>query len=188
MHYNTKLVKILLTAFSIGFLIWFGGNLVRSAVGFDLFYPTADMLLKTHYTNEIRMHSAYLFATLALYPGVAYIAAFLTAIVLFFLLRKQMKREGWLFMAFILFFLASPMELYLLWMDVKLSLAVYYGNVKDFADPAIQNYLIPRFKNVAFTTGTSLAFLANLTALLYVIWRPLSQSKAEAIAAKEIVE
>jgi hypothetical protein len=114
MKYNKKLVKALITAFALAFLTWFGGSIVRSAVGIDLFYPNAEMILKSHYTNEIRMHSAYLFATLALYPGVAYIIAFITGLTLFIMLRKYMKREGWLFMAFILFFLASPMELYML--------------------------------------------------------------------------
>jgi hypothetical protein len=73
-------------------------------------------------------------------------------------------------------------------MDLKLSIAVYFNNVKEFSDPAIQNYLIPRFKNIALTTGNSLAFLANITAVLYVIWKPLSQSKNEELETKDIKE
>lgn len=174
--YN-KTLKILITILALGFIVWFGGSIIRSAIGYDLFHPDAQLVLKENYSNEIKMHSVYLFSTLSLYTDVGYVAAFFASLSIMIYLRKQLKQHGWLFMSLVLFLVASPVQFYMIYSDIQLSLAVIYSNIKDFANPIVQEFFYDRFKSITLTTASSLAYLANITALLYVIWRPLDSSK-----------
>lgn len=164
-----------MTIFAFGFALWFGGSVIRSAIGFDVFYPSAKLELKNHYSNEIRMHSVYLYATTSLYSDIGYFAAFVSAVVLALYWRNYLKKRGWLFMSFILFIVASPVEFYLMYYDIKLSIAIYYEQVKDFASVPVTEYFVERFTQPEVATPSALAFLAVITALLYMIWRPLDE-------------
>ena len=80
-------------------------------------------------------------------------------------------------MAFILFFIAVPIELYFLYMDIKLSLHIFYSKTIAFNDYQIHKFFVSRFGNVLNTTFSGLSFLANITAILYLIWKPLDKSR-----------
>lgn len=179
--------KILLTILAFGFSLWFGGSVVRSTIGFDLFEPTTNLELKQNYSNEIQMHSVYLYATTSLYTGIGFIAAFLSSIALAVYWRKHLKARGWLFMSFALFFIASPVEFYLVFSDLKLSIAVYLDNVRDFASLPVTDYFYNRFKNPGIATPSALAFLAMITAVIYVVWRPLDEKQKESFDKKDNV-
>ncbi len=170
---DKKIIRIIATFAICGFIIWFGGSILRSAIAYDLFVPTQDFQLKESYNDDLKMHSVYLFSTLALYTNVSYGISFFAIIILTFLLRNQFRSKGWLFMSIILFLLASPVEIYKIYLDYKLSWAVYYDNVRDFYNPVIIEYFINRFKNIVLNTFSSLSFLANFTIIIYLIWKPL---------------
>lgn len=177
--------KIFMTILAFGFCLWFGGSVVRSAIGFDIFYPSAKLELKSHYTNEIRMHSVYLYATTSLYSDIGYFASFVSVLALAIYWRKQLKLRGWLFMSIMLFLVASPVELYFIYCDIKLSLAIYYDQVKDFASMPVTTYFYDRFKQPSMATPSALAFLAIITSVLYIIWRPLD-GKSKEIEKNEV--
>ncbi len=171
-------IKMLATFAICGFMIWFGGSLLRSTIAYDLFEPAKEFQLKNTYNDELKMHSVYLFSTLSLYTNVSYGITFIAVFIMTIALRKQLRSQGWLFMAVVLFFLASPMELYKIFLDLKLSIAIYYDNVREFYNPVINEYFIMRFKNIAFNTLSSLSFLANFTIIIFLIWKPLDKSNS----------
>lgn len=171
---NDRTTKILLSILAIGFILWFGGSVVRTAIGYDLFNPDAQLELK-NYAPEIRMHSVYLFANLAIYTGVGYGVSFLFSIITFFKIKKDLKTQGWLFMAFVLFLLASPIQLYLIYLDYGLAMEVVRSGLRDFNSYIVQQNFYQRFVDTKLTVMSSLSFLANLTALVYFIWKPLQK-------------
>ncbi len=81
--------------------------------------------------------------------------------------------------------LASPVEIYLIINDIQLNMALYYDKVTDFSAPAIQKHFVGRFRNVTTATFSGLAFLAAMTCIIYVVWRPLN-SKMEKPNSKEV--
>lgn len=172
-----KSVNILISIFALGFIIWFGGSIVRSATAFDIFTPGRELELRPGYTDEIRMHSVYNYSMMSSYTDIAYGAAFVSALLLIILMRKQLKQRGWLLMAFVLFFISAPIEAVLIYYDIQLGLAIHWDNLKDFNDPMVSDYFLSRFRNTALSVPSALAFLASLTALLYIIWRPLDKTK-----------
>jgi hypothetical protein len=102
------------------------------------------------------------------------LTSFISALGLIFLYKKDLKPKGWLFMSFALFFIASPMELYLIYYDIQLALAVFYDKAMNFAYYKTQWYFTDRYTNVVITTASGLSILAIVTALLFMIWRPLN--------------
>jgi hypothetical protein len=175
MKKSSKIYKVLLTFFVFGFVIWFGGTLVRTTIAYDLFIPGIEMELKPQYTNDIRMQNIYLFSITALLTGITYSIAVISGVILAFLSRKEFKEKGWLFMAFCLFLLTIPIQIYYIYMDLKLAQAVYFQAVKDFFHPAIQEYFVQRFLDVKNTSLRTIMLLSALTCMLYSIWRPLEK-------------
>lgn len=39
-------IKIFLTFFAFGFILWLGGSILRTAIAFDLFVPGTELVLK----------------------------------------------------------------------------------------------------------------------------------------------
>lgn len=171
----SRYYKILLTVLTLGFITWFGGSIIRTAIAYDLFTPTADMTLKTEYSDAVKMHTVYLYTSTSLYTSVGYMLSFLSIILIIFNQKKEMKKRGWLFMAIILFLIASPVEIYKIYGDIKLSMAIYYDHLNDFNSSIVNHYFIARFKNISIVTASSLASLASITSALYAVWRPLEK-------------
>ncbi|MBM2815921.1 MAG: hypothetical protein HW421_2683 [Ignavibacteria bacterium] len=164
--------KFFITAFTLGFLLWFGGSIVRTALAYDLYIP-GTKILKEQFTEAIKLHTLQLYALTATYTIAGYLAAFISAIFLCIYWRKSLKSRGWLFMAFVLFFLASPVQLYTVYLDIRLSLSFYFNEIKFFSNTQIIDYFLFRFDNIPATSATALAFLAIITAIIYIIWQPL---------------
>ncbi len=173
---ETKFAKILMTLAICGFMVWFGGSFLRSAIAYDLFIPTENFQLKDSYSDVIRMHSVYMFSTLAAYTNISYGISLVSVLIFILLVRKELKAKGWLFMSILLFLLASPIEIIKIYYDAKLSWAIYYDNVRDFYNPIISEYFIERFKNITMNTMSSLSLLANFTIIFFMIWKPLDKS------------
>lgn len=170
-----KIQKLLLTVLSFSFIIWFGGALLRSSMAYDLFVPGAKLVLKSNYTLDTQMQTVYLFSILSFYTNIAYCLVFITGLILFYQFRNILRDKGWLFMCFVLFFMASPIELYKIFLDYRLSMAVYWDNLKDFNSEIIQRDFIDRFKNMTINTFSGLSFLSNITVILFMVWQPLNK-------------
>jgi hypothetical protein len=175
MKNRSNFFKVILTIFVFGFVIWLGGTVVRTAIAYNLFTLGTEMQIKTEYSNIERMNTIYLFSTTALITGIAYGFAAISSIILVVVTKKELKQRGWLFIAFCLFVLTIPVQLYFFYMDYSLATAVYYQGIRDFYNPAIQQFFVKRFTNVANASLRTLLFLFSFTCMLYSIWRPLEK-------------
>nr|MDA3843669.1 hypothetical protein [Candidatus Kapabacteria bacterium] len=136
--------------------------------------PGSEMLLKDGFNDTIGLHTVHLFAVTAFYTAAGYSVALLSAIILCFMHRKDLKMHGWMFMAFVMFFLTAPVESYLIYYDVQLNYALNDGTITSFGDPAVREYFIGRFKDLSLPAVISL--LAGATSMLILAWRPLDKS------------
>jgi hypothetical protein len=167
-------VKLLASIVVLSIVLWFGGTVVRVAIGYDVFVP-GTLLLKPFLTPTEVNYSIRIFTLAGFYTAVCYIIGWISSIMLMFMLRKKMKANGWLFMAFILFFLASPIELYQIQFDVKLILFTQNLDFRtllqssEFFEMFMQKFT-PRLSGLGFVS-----IIANGIALLYCIWQPLKK-------------
>lgn len=174
---DTKFSKLFIFLFAIGFVLWLGGGIVRASIAFDIFEPGTELLLKQSYESSIQLHSVYLYVMTAFYTLVGYGLAILTSFVLFFKAKAHFKQEGWLFMAFILFFLTIPIEAYLAYCDISLGNAIILNGVRDFYHPEVQEFFMGRFKDVTTNVFSGLSFLSALSVLFVLAFRPLSKKE-----------
>jgi hypothetical protein len=165
-------IRLLLTFLAIASIIWLGGEIFRTIIGFDIFIPGTELVLKPDYTDVMRVHSIYIYANISFYTVVGFYITFICMVILFFYWRKILKQKGWLFMTFILFFLSSVVGIYLSIIDIKLMLAYRANPNPLFSDYAIQEYFLYKMKNLSVPSG--MAFLANISILIYLIWKPLN--------------
>ncbi|MBI5325956.1 MAG: hypothetical protein HZB41_11910 [Ignavibacteriae bacterium] len=158
----------------MGFFIWFGGSIIRTAVAYDLFIPATELTLKNYYSEELRIQTVKLFAIGAVYTDISYGIAFISTVLLCIYWRKNIKERGWLFMAFVLVFISAPVELALIYLDIQLSLGLYYGNeIIKFSDKIINDYFMFRYTKMVIPS--TMSFLAFISAIIFIIWRPLDK-------------
>lgn len=178
MKEKSKAFKVLLTIFIFGFVIWLGGTIFRTTIAYNLFTIGSNgMFLKPEYSNIERLTNIYLFSTTSLLTGIAYGLAACCSIVLAINTRKDFKRRGWLFMAFVLFLITVPIQVYFFYMDFQLAQAVYYDGIRDFNHPSIQKYFVERYIDVKNASMRAILLLAAFTSMLYAIWRPLDNEQ-----------
>jgi hypothetical protein len=167
--------RLILSVLLISLAIWFGGSLVRSTTAYEIFEPGTKMELKKSYSNDLQLHTIRLFAYGAVYTGISYLLAFISAIVLTIRWRKYLKQNGWLFMALVIFFISAPIEIYLTYLDYELNMTILYGGVKDFWDGNLQRYFLVRFTKLSQLSPITMLSVA--TSLILVIWKPLKLVK-----------
>lgn len=174
MRYNTITAKIFISILTFGIIIWIGGNIVRSAIAYDLFVPGTALELKNWYSDETRLITVSLFRIAGFYTIVGFCMTFVSSAFLCYYLRGIYKSKGWLFMAFVLIFLASPIEFYLMYYDIKIILAFNNEMIKSFNDQIVQDYFIGRYNKL--TIPATMSLLASVSAVILTIWRPLDKN------------
>ena len=75
-----KTEKIILIIAALGFALWFGGNVMRTAVGFDIFEPGGELIVKD-IAPELLMKSVYIFTMLSGYTAAGFAALFFGSLV-----------------------------------------------------------------------------------------------------------
>ena len=154
-------------------IIWLGGSLVRNVMVFDLFIPGIELTFKPDYTPEIINYNIHLYASTALYTGVAYGIAFLIILIISIMELKSFRREGWLFMSIVLFLLVSPIVIYNLYLDYSISIAVFWNDFSLLSDGGLSDAIFARYNNSANTVLSGIAYLANVNIILYAVYKPL---------------
>lgn len=170
-------LKIFITIAAIGMVLWFGGSIMRGIVAYDMFEPTTESMSRK-VADPVRAYAGiYYFSSMAVYTAAGFITAFISIIVINIKLRKSIKKLGWLFMVFVLFYFTVPIESIRIWYDVNLSIAIFQDGIKDVSNIAIEEYFFERYESNLLTTIFTLSMMANLTALIYLIWRPLDRNR-----------
>jgi len=176
MNKFSKTTKLILAIVALAFIIWLGGAILRTAIGFSVFEPSATETLIRKASNDILMQTVYIFASTSIYTSIAYVIAFALSFFLLAKFKKIWKQQGWILMCFVLFYLFSPVELFTIYQDIKLSIAVFQQNVWEFYSQPIQDFFMKRVKNVVYNSLNGLTLLSYLTIVIYVIWQPLKKT------------
>lgn len=114
-----RTTRLALFVFVLASLCWLGGINIRALVGFDLLrIGTLDFKPNIHPFVERTIFS--LLAQSSLVVNGAYIVAWLAGIVYLATTRFQCKKEGWLLMSAILFYLFTPVEVYTMVLDFQM--------------------------------------------------------------------
>lgn len=159
--------------FSIGFIFWLGGGLIRSIIAFSVFEPSATQTLVRQISNDILMQSVYLYSATSSYTTIAYIISIIGAFLLWFRLKEYFKQNGWLTMSAILYFATLPINLITLYLDIRLSFEVFWNWRWEFYHPEIMNYFLNRITSPVWNSLSGISFLANLTIIFLIIFQPL---------------
>ncbi|MBI3259807.1 MAG: hypothetical protein HYZ54_10090 [Ignavibacteriae bacterium] len=169
-------VKFLMSIVVLCAVLWFGGSVVRMAIGYDLFIPGTLSIKPFLSPSEIN-YSIRIFSLAGFYTAVCYAITWLSSVILIIAIRKKLKANGWLFMAFVLFFLASPIELYQMQLDIKLLLFTQNYDFRSLLDSQqffelFMQKFTPKLSGLGFAS-----IFANGIAFLYCIWQPLKRGK-----------
>lgn len=144
-------------------------------MAFDLFVPATELSLKNYYSQEVRLHTIHLYSVGSVYTGIAFSIAVICSLLLFFLTKKKLKVNGWLFMSFIMFFLVVVLECYNLYLDIMLGMAISNNEIDSFSSPAIKEYFLFRYYKLGILEP--LKYLAIITIIVLIVWKPLNKSK-----------
>lgn len=172
MHLS-KISKIFIVILTAGLVIWLGGNVVRNAIAYDVFVPGTALEVKNWYSDIEKLSIVSVFRIASFYTIVGYSMTIVASFVLFGMFKKYFKAKGWLLMSFVLIFLTIPVELYLIYYDIKIILAFNDQIIKSFNDSIVQEYFIGRFSKLGIPT--TMSFLSAVSAAIIAIWRPLDK-------------
>jgi hypothetical protein len=156
---------------ALGMIIWLGGSVVRNVVIFDIFIPAETLTLKPDYIQDVINYNIYLFTATSLYTSISYGVMFLLFVVLTYIERNNFRREGWLLMSIILFFLTSPVVIYNIYSDYLLSILLFNvqtpNHVKSF------ELIMSRYSSTINTVLSGISYLAGLNIVAYAVFKPL---------------
>ncbi|GAB1370465.1 hypothetical protein MASR1M45_05260 [Candidatus Kapaibacterium sp.] len=164
--------KVLYFLFALGFIIWFGGSIVRNVIIFDLFVPAQELTFEPKYDDSIINYNIELYVATSLYTNVSYAVIFVISLILLYSERRNLRQHGWLFMSFIVFFIASPIIIYNIYLDLGLSFAIFYHDF-SFLNYGIKTEIFNRYKSNLNTVLSGISYLSTITILFYIIWKPL---------------
>lgn len=172
-------VKLVLTISLLGTVLWLGGSIVRNAIAFDLFVP-GTLQLKQSIPDAVVSQTVRLYTIAAFYTMVGYGLSCLGFVILLVEFTKRLKEFGWLFMAFILFFLTIPAEIYLLTFDIELVRALQTTYDTFSANSKLLEVFHSRFSTKSHAGQISaLTTFSYITILGLFVFRPLSKRKIQ---------
>ncbi len=164
----------MLSLLVFGLILWLGGAIIRVSTAYDIYIPFTKMELKTEYGDAMRMHTVKLFTYGSLYTGTGFVMTFFGFLSLAYYWRNEFKRRGWMFIALVLFFIASSWGIYELLLDIRLSYLIKAGGA-SFNDKLITELFVNRFSKWA--PWASIAYMSAITSIFIIIWRPLNKIK-----------
>jgi hypothetical protein len=171
--FSTAATRSLLLLFVAGGLLWLGGNVVRSVVGYDVYYP-GTTTFRAEQTEAIRLHSIRLFAFTGAWTNWGFVAATIGSLGLMWTLRSQFRAKGWLLMAALFMALLIPAQGYLIWKDYELLQYFDLQTGVPLAQPAeIIRLFGERVTNIANSMTAGLSLMAATTIVIILVTRPL---------------
>lgn len=170
-------IRIFTSIYVLAIAVWLGGSLIRLAVAYDIYVPATELSMKTHYTDELRLHTVRLFGMGALYTDIAYGCAIFAVIILLILMKGKMRIKGWPVISFTLFLLTVPLEVLMIYFDIRLNLAIHNGLLTTFNSDLVRDFFISRFTKFNFVSPS--AYLCGASSLIFSIVRPLDRYKSD---------
>ncbi len=163
-------VKIVLFLSFLTGAIWFGSSLVRSFIIYNLFERN-EFILKQIYNLENLKYIFLSINPLISTSIICYVIFIITFFIYLFVTNLKVKNNGWLFIILVLILLALPFELYLMTIDYKIFMKIFYEN---FDSREILQLTIKRYKVLG---SIPLINLFTYCTFLYLfIFQPLKKN------------
>jgi hypothetical protein len=159
---------------ALGGIVWFGGFIVRAAVGFDMFVP-GTLTFKPDMPALAQIQTMRLYAQTAFYTLSAYGVLLVVGAGLWLSERPQWRSRGGLFMGGALVLLYVPVELWQAWYDVQLIQLVQYATYSAFPLDAAKLLLVKRI-TILGGAGPFLSMLGYITAVFFLIVQPMKKA------------
>jgi hypothetical protein len=171
------IVEILSAIGVIGAVIWFGGNIIRYAIAYDVFIP-GTLVQKPDFTSEMLSQTVRIYTLTAFYTIFGYGAACVGVVVYVVQSFALFRTKGWMFMMFVLFVLSMPAEIYLLMTDIDLVMTLRSSADMTKTEPMMVSMFLKRFSPDSLANQAStLTMFAYVTGLILMVFKPLdSQS------------
>jgi hypothetical protein len=169
---KTIVAKASLVILSIAVIVWLGAVNIRAIIISELL-RTGTLEFVAHPEPAVEREIMHLVSYTSLVVDGGYILAFLSAVIFLWATPLVLKREGWLLMSAILFFIFAPVEFYTISLDVK-----FFWN-ELFGSPdagALRGLFMKRL--TALSGAPLVAILCYYTIIPLVIWRPLRKETA----------
>jgi hypothetical protein len=169
---SAKRVALFLT--TLGGIMWFGGLVVRAAVGFDMFVA-GTLSFKPEMPMLAQIQTMRLFAQTSFYTLSAYTVFLLAGLGLWLSERTSWRGRGGLFIGGMLVLLYVPVELWQAWYDVQLIQLVQYATYNNFPLDAAKLLLIKRI-TILGGAGPFLSMLGYITAVFFLVVQPMRKA------------
>jgi hypothetical protein len=169
---KTNAAKVSLVILSIAVIVWLGAVNIRAIIGSELLH-TGTLEFVAHPEPAVEREIMHLVSYASLAVDGGYILAFLSTVVFLWATPLLLKREGWLLMSAILFFIFAPVEFYTISLDVK-----FFWN-ELFGSPdagALRELFMKRL--TALSGAPLVAILCYYTIIPLVLWRPFRKETA----------
>jgi hypothetical protein len=180
----SNLERVFVALFITGFIVWFGGNLIRTALAYDLFETGTISIRKDLRQDQGTVgYNIFLYAQASLYTNIAYAFCVVSLTFITIRFRKILKSEGWLFMSIVLFFLNLPIEAYYIYLDYKLSIEIFFRNeFVYYTSPIFRDLFLVRFENIVLSILKGLSFLSAITIIILCVLQPLRKERPDELA------
>jgi len=164
----SKIFQYLSVVFGV---IWFGANLSRIILTFNLFQGN-QFQLREFITQSFLEPIFFILNPLLLITSITYALFFLCFILFVITTSIKLKQNGWLFIMLILVVSLAPFEFYLIHLDYKILISVFYTS---FDPQVILDLTIRRFKILgSFPPIHLFSFLAIIYLFLF---QPLKKNE-----------
>jgi hypothetical protein len=159
--------KISLFGMVFGAIFWLGATNVRAIIGAELL-ETGTMTLIPGLDETFQREIFRLISYSSLIVMGGYFVVFVSAFVFARTTTLSIRREGWLMISAIMFFMFSPVEFYTAYLDGRMAmLELFYHPALD----ELQRLFIHRL--AALAGVPMIALLCYYTIIGLVIWQPM---------------
>lgn len=151
--------------------IWLGVNLSRTMLTFYMFEGNQFQLKS--FINSSFLHVVfYILNPLISLSVITYVLFFVSFLVYIATSNLKLKQNGWLFIILVLVVTLAPFELYLIKLDYKILMTVFYST---FDSKAILDATIERYKVLG---SFPLIHLFSFLAVIYLaLFQPLTKNE-----------
>jgi hypothetical protein len=164
---ETKISKISSVILITAAIVWLGGLNIRAMVGFDMLQMgTLDFKPNIHPYVERTVFS--LVAQSSIVIDIAYGIVWLVGILWLKTTKLSVRKNGWLMMSAILFYMFTPVEIYTIILDLKMWYLDFLGS-NDLVE--FRKLFIHRLG--ALSGVPMIAILSYYTIIVLAIFRPL---------------
>lgn len=164
-----RLTKIALLVVIVTSIIWLGGINIRAIIGFSLL-QVGTLDFKPYIHPYVERVVFGLIAQSSILINIAYIVLWISGIIFLKITHLNLKKNGWLMICAILFYIFTPVEIYTMVLDFRMWYLDYLGS-NDLVE--FRKLFIHRLGALAGVP--MIALLCYYTAIAISIFQPLQK-------------